>query len=524
MTKHVESAKKFMIPTDQIHIYREWRQMSLPFKYFLCLQITDSPRKNVGGNDRIFSDFIISCARMIFHGKNSLMNSTVNFKSGKKEKCSGMKLKAEISLFLLALHVPSLHGGIQRKFPVGIQQLVAVSSSSLPPRPEPSWRQGACQSNERDAVWYYILHKYITSSNQSTEAYGQKADHQPGKNVGTNVAQRVHECVNEHDGLDDACDKGDSDDSGIAVDLCMPRGAMEKLHWDVLASNSWLWHYPLLVPEGIRERARYLAKHYKGKYCWATCFDPYFVASLMAEGFLPMAEEADSGPLRYLLVPKLHHQRSVLRFQNLHISRTVRKRSKRFDVTCDTNFEQVVEGCLRQHGANWLQPPIVEAFRRIFLSGGMCGVRVHSFEVWIADGLEGGTPNQTAAAAAEGTAARLVAGEIGYSVGACYTSLSGFSLVDSSGSVQCVAAALLLQLAGAEAWDLGMVLSYKARLGAAHLTRGQFLQDLARMRQRTPLTLPRGRINVQRLISLSCQGRASAPCSPGSPAGHQHSG
>jgi Leu/Phe-tRNA-protein transferase len=216
------------------------------------------------------------------------------------------------------------------------------------------------------------------------------------------------------------------------------------------------------------------------------------------------------------LIPKLHHQRSVLRFQNLHISRTVRKRSKRFDVTCDTSFDQVVEGCLRQHGENWLQPPIVEAFRRIYLSGGMCGVRVHSFEVWIAEGLEGGTANQTAAGSS--AEARLVAGEIGYSVGACYTSLSGFSLVDSSGSVQCVAAALLLELAGAEAWDLGMVLSYKVCLGAARVARGQFLQDLARMRCRPPLTLPRGRINVQRLISLACQGRAPAPLSAGSPA------
>jgi Leu/Phe-tRNA-protein transferase len=159
----------------------------------------------------------------------------------------------------------------------------------------------------------------------------------------------------------------------------------------------------------------------------------------------------------------------------------------------------------------------VEAFRRIYLSGGMCGVRVHSFEVWIAEGLEGGTANRSAAGSPIGAAARLVAGEIGYSVGACYTSLSGFSLVDSSGSIQCVAAALLLQLAGAEAWDLGMVLPYKFSLGAVRVARGQFLSDLARMRLRTPITLPRGRINVQRLISLACQGRAP-PSEEGLPA------
>jgi Leu/Phe-tRNA-protein transferase len=427
---------------------------------------------------------------------------------------------SEISLFLFALHTPSLHGGIQRQIPVGIQQVVTASSSSLPPRDEPSSQfLGSFRNNkQRDAIWYYILHKYISRLNQSAAVHYEKEVHKNAKMLGTTKPRRVDEGVYEPEDLGDTSEIGDSDDSDVAVNLFMPRGAMEKLHWDVLASNSWIWHYPLLVPDGIRERARYLAQHYKGKYCWATSFDPYFVAALMAEGFLPMAEKADSGPLRYLLIPKLHHQRSMLRFQNLHISRTVRKRSKRFDVTCNTNFEQVVEGCLAQHGEDWLQPPIVEAFRRIYHSGGICGVRVHSFEVWIAEGLESGTTNQTAAGSAvEGTSARLVAGEIGYSVGACYTSLSGFSLVDSSGSVQCVAAALLLQVAGAEAWDLGMVLSYKACLGAARVARGQFLQELARMRLRTPITLPHGRINVQRLIGLAYQGRASAKVSAGSP-------
>jgi Leu/Phe-tRNA-protein transferase len=315
-----------------------------------------------------------------------------------------------------------------------------------------------------------------------------------------------------------------SDEKKVPDELYMPTRKMTSAHWEVLAANDWIWPYPLLVPDGIRDRARFLGKHYKGKYCWATCFDPYFVASLMAEGFLPMAEEAHGGPFRYLLIPKLHHQRCVLRFGDLHIARTVRKRSKRFDVTCNACFDQVVEGCLRQHGENWLLAPIVEAFRSIHRAGGVCGVRVHSFEVWIAEGLEpppapappqarAGAPSAPAPAPAAATTlpegARLVAGEIGYSVGACYTSLSGFSLVDSSGSVQLVAAALLLRLAGAEAWDLGMALPYKVALGAVRVSRPRFLRDLARMRARPPLALPRGRVNVQRLIRL-----ADAPAPP----------
>ena len=49
----------------------------------------------------------------------------------------------------------------------------------------------------------------------------------------------------------------------------------------------------------------------------------------------------------------------------------------------------------------------------------MGGVQVHSVEVWM-DGA-------------------LVAGELGVTVGACYTSYTGFRTTDSAGTVQCLA-------------------------------------------------------------------------------------
>jgi hypothetical protein len=77
----------------------------------------------------------------------------------------------------------------------------------------------------------------------------------------------------------------------------------------------------------------------------------------------------------------------------------------------------------------------------------------------------------------------LVAGELGYTVGSIYTSLTGFSSEDSAGSVQLAALGCLLQRFGFETWDLGMVMDYKTRLGAVIMERDDFVRLVRSVRQ-----------------------------------------
>ena len=130
-----------------------------------------------------------------------------------------------------------------------------------------------------------------------------------------------------------------------------------------------------------------------------------------------------------MLLPKLHEERCVLEFADLHVSRKLRRAARGCVLTVDRAWDAVVRGCREQHGDGcWLHAPLVATFKALHTpqhaDGGVgpaaktaaaaaAGVRMHSFELW-QDG-------------------RLVAGEIGYSMGACYTSLSGFFSKASGG-------------------------------------------------------------------------------------------
>eukprot|EP00668_Euglena_longa_P040512 GGOE01053337.1.p1 GENE.GGOE01053337.1~~GGOE01053337.1.p1 ORF type:complete len:303 (-),score=65.24 GGOE01053337.1:537-1445(-) len=235
-----------------------------------------------------------------------------------------------------------------------------------------------------------------------------------------------------------------------------------------------MWNgMPILEPDmDIPTVAKSLQGKLRGEFCLATSFESDFVARLIREGFLTMAERVSPG--QYLLLPKLHVSRCILHFPDLRIQRHTRRAGSQFDMTMDQCFQEVVRGCVEQHGENWLHPPLQKCLAEIHRApGGLHGVRLHSVEVWEGD--------------------RLVAGEIGSSVGTVYTSFTGFSRVSSSGAVQCAALPLVLQKAGFTLWDLGMSMTYKIGLGAHNAPRAQFLKEYRKAceTQVPPLQLPR---------------------------------
>jgi Leu/Phe-tRNA-protein transferase len=218
-----------------------------------------------------------------------------------------------------------------------------------------------------------------------------------------------------------------------------------------------------------------LTTNYSGEFCVALDFSAPFAADLMAAGFLVMSAKIEAEPEnpankagktappdspRYLLLPKLHLERSVLFFQDLHETKTVKRLLKRYELRFDPDFNGILEHCVQVHGDAWLTPPLRKTLWQIRnIAGKFPGipvVRPVSFGVY----REG----------------ELKAGEFGVISGGVYTSYSGYQEENSAGTVQMVLTARWLMDRGFAFFDLGMPLEYKDRLGAHNVDPRSFVE------------------------------------------------
>jgi len=167
---------------------------------------------------------------------------------------------------------------------------------------------------------------------------------------------------------------------------------------------------------------------------------------------------------------KLHFRRCIIsNLSEFHVSKKIKQKAKKFEFSMNESFDQVAEIISNQHGeSNWLYPQLLAAYRKIYDSpkGHYGKMRVISIEVW-----EKSNP------------CKLAAGELGFAVGSCYTSLTGGFSVDSAGTIQLSCLAKMLAKQGFKTWDLGMALTYKLSLGAAEVPRKEWLEIIASARK-----------------------------------------
>ena len=195
-------------------------------------------------------------------------------------------------------------------------------------------------------------------------------------------------------------------------------------------------------------------------------FAPDFVRALISEGFLPICAELGGGTGLFVLLPKLHERRCILRFDTLHTPKKLRRRALRqsYTLTVGDSYDAVLAGCLRQHSDSWLHPPLCAALAAMRSPSGGAVARTLSFALWRGE--------------------QLVAGEIGAVTGSVYTSFTGFHAADGAGAAQIALTARLLERAGFAFWDMGQEHEYKLKHGAIVVSRCEFLDAFRRGRCR----------------------------------------
>ena len=205
-----------------------------------------------------------------------------------------------------------------------------------------------------------------------------------------------------------------------------------------------------------------LETEYSEEFCVASDFSEVFVGRLMEAGFLVMSTELDEEKPKnleserfFILLPKLHLSRSLLFFPELHIKKNIRPFLSRYELRVNTDFDLVLDKCVKTHGSDWLTPPLVDVLKDMRLRMTQTAKPV-SFAVY--------------------RNGEIKAGEIGIVVGRVYTSYSGYYEEDNAGTVQMILMAKWLDGIGFDFLDLGMPLDYKATLGAREIEPRRFVE------------------------------------------------
>jgi leucyl/phenylalanyl-tRNA--protein transferase len=167
-------------------------------------------------------------------------------------------------------------------------------------------------------------------------------------------------------------------------------------------------------------------------------------------GVFPMAETRDSRDL-FWVDPEM---RGIFPLDGLKISRSLRKtiRQKKFQVTCDTAFDKVMEKCAertKDRPDTWMNEDIFRLYNQLFQMN--CA---HSIECW----QEG----------------ELVGGLYGVTLGAAFFGESMFSRRPNASKVALAHLVARLRLSGYRLLDSQFITDHLASMGAIEVPRQSY--------------------------------------------------
>lgn len=230
------------------------------------------------------------------------------------------------------------------------------------------------------------------------------------------------------------------------------------MHESMESIQLGIHHLPYSFVSNQKLLEKYIYPDMYKNYYWSDDFSAeYYIAQAKA-GFIAVTDFFEE---KELLLPEIQFSYALLDFNELHISQKVKKLLKyqKPELHIDEELDEVAQAIALTHKDNWLTPRYLTMLKETR------GKDKH-FKVISAYIRENG---------------KLVSGEIGYSIGQTYTSLSGFTrrerCYNNYGTTQLVLLAHYLKKEGFAFWNLGQpYMDYKLALGAKIYERSDFLE------------------------------------------------
>ena len=278
--------------------------------------------------------------------------------------------------------------------------------------------------------------------------------------------------LHENDGSCDAFDGFWPVDSKTFDRYC------DRDEWEVLTGVQWRHPQLDMAPAVPQVKIGDMTKGYReamvrsggSEYVETDDWSPLFYRTQAKLGFIAVARKLGR---RITLLPELQESYAVLDCEKVSVDRGVRNILQK-GIVSDGGVElkvssdpgQVIDELHMMWGdSSWLYPPYTDLVRK--LASKEERKRAPGFRIWAVTLEAAGEP---------------AAGELGYTVGNTYTSLSGFFHRERRewnhyGKLQMVLLSRHLQGHGIGFWNLGHpYMDYKLRLGAEIMPRREFLE------------------------------------------------